>query len=99
MSNMNVCAQLCSTSIEDIMLDWADYSELLVNQIETDIFENDDQKQFNADYVKLCDARMMAKFQLTFTPPDDRWIRKFCRDHLVHAGYKLYRTRRTILGL
>ena len=47
MSNMNVCAQLCSTSIEDIMSDWADYSELLVNQIETDIVENDDQKQFN----------------------------------------------------
>ena len=99
MSNMNVCAQLCSTSIEDIMLDWADYSELLVNQIETDIFENDDPKQFNAEYVKLCDARMRAKFHLNSIPPDDRWIRKLCRDHFVHAGYKLYRTRRTILGL
>ena len=99
MSISNVCAQDTSTSIEDILLDWADYSELLLHQIETEIFENNDPKQFNAEYVKLCDARMRAKFQLNSIPPDDRWIRKFCRDHLLHAGYKLYRTPRTILGL
>ena len=80
MSISNVCAQDTSTSIEDIVLDWADYSELLLHQIETEIFENNDPKQFNAEYVKLCDARMRAKFQLNSIPPDDRWIRKFCRD-------------------
>ena len=62
MSISNVCAQDTSTSIEDILLDWADYSELLLHEIETEIFENNDPKQFKAEYAKLCDARIRAKF-------------------------------------
>ena len=98
MSNMNVCAQLCSTSIEDIMLDWADSSELLVKlkQPFSKMMTQNNSMQSMSSYVF---ARIRAKFQLNSIPPDDRWIRKFCRDQLLHAGYKLYRTPRTMMGL
>jgi len=65
MSISNVCAQDTSSSIEDILLDWADYSELLLHQIETEIFENNDPKQFNAEYVKLCDVVRYGTNEIT----------------------------------
>ena len=98
MSQFNVCALPTSTSIEDIIMDWDDHAQLLLNQIETDIFENNEPNMFAPEYVNMCAARMKAKYNLNSLPPDERWIRKFCREHLVRVGYKLYRCRSTIFG-
>ena len=87
MAQLNVCAQPNSTTIAELIMDWEDHCQLLLNQIETDIFEHNEPNVFAPEYVKLCAGRMIAKYQLNSLPPNDLWIRKFCRDHLVRVGY------------
>ena len=87
-----------STTIEEIIMDWDDHAQLLLNQIETNIFENNEPNIFAPEYVKMCAAHMKAKYNLNSLPPNERWIRKFYREHLVRVGYKLYRCRSTIFG-
>ena len=69
MAQLNVCAQPNSTTIAELIMDWEDHCQLLLNQIETDIFEHNEPNVFAPEYVKLCAGRMIAKYQLNPPPP------------------------------
>ena len=73
MAQLNVCAQPNSTTIAELIMDWEDHCQLLLNQIETDIFEHNEPNVFAPEYVKLCAGRMIAKYQLNSPPPPVVW--------------------------
>ena len=87
-------------TIEELSCDWFKYEWMLVNTILNDIIENAGNKEFCIEYVWECEAKLRAKYHLPTqqnnSPPDSRWMRKFCREYLEKLGPNKYTWKKWI---